>query len=180
VSEARRDIESRGEIPAALRIQPGGAELAYPAERFASGEDSSQGPDAQGRIMRDREGFIVVETVLVPPAVPAGGTARAHVIFRPNAEVKAHWNNEVDDLVFWIDAPSGWRTDQRRLTVSRPPEVVSTETRRVEFELEAPKDAAPGTVDLPAYALYYVCEDVKGTCLYRRQDVTLTVPIASR
>jgi hypothetical protein len=26
---------------------------------------------------------------------------------------------------------------------------------------------------IPGYALYYVCEDVEGLCLYRRQDLEL-------
>ena len=30
---------------------------------------------------------------------------------------------------------------------------------------------------VPAYALYYVCEDIDGTCLYRRQDVSLEVEL---
>ena len=177
VSEARSDLEARGETPAVLVVEPGGAELAYPAESFATSEDPAQGPDPKGRIMRDREGFVAVETVMVPPAVATGESARAHVIFRPNADIKAHWNNEVDDLEIWIDPPAGWRTDRRRLTVPRPQQVVSTETRRVEFELQAPEDAAPGTVELPGYALYYVCEDVKGTCLYRRQDLSLQIAV---
>jgi hypothetical protein len=47
----------------------------------------------------------------------------------------------------------------------------------VEFELKAPGDAQKQRVTVPAYALYYVCEDVNGTCLYRRQDVQFDVTI---
>ena len=177
VSEARRELEARGETPAALVVEPRGAELAYPAENFAASEDPAQGPDPKGRIMRDREGFIAVETAMVPPGIATGESSRAHLIFRPNAEIKAHWNNEVDDLEIWIDPPAGWRADRRRLTVPNPQQVVSTETRRVEFELQAPEDAAPGSLELPVYALYYVCEDIKGTCLYRRQDLTLQIAV---
>ena len=57
-----------------------------------------------------------------------------------------------------------------------PPETVSNETRTVELEIKAPDDAA-GRYELPGYALYYVCEDVNGICLYRRQDVTLVVEV---
>jgi hypothetical protein len=35
----------------------------------------------------------------------------------PNDTVKAHWSNEVDDLVFWIDAPEGWQLERRVVTV---------------------------------------------------------------
>jgi hypothetical protein len=47
----------------------------------------------------------------------------------------------------------------------------------VEFELHSPPDAEPGRIAIPAYALYYVCEDVDGTCLFRRQDVLLEVQV---
>jgi hypothetical protein len=54
---------------------------------------------------------------------------------------------------------------------------VSQETRRVEFEVAVP-DAAHGAGTLAAYALYYVCEEVNGVCLYRRQDIPIRVEIA--
>jgi hypothetical protein len=53
-------------------------------------------------------------------------------------------------------------------------------TRRVEFELRVPEAAATGSVSIPAYALYYVCEDVDGTCVYRRQDFTIEARIRRR
>jgi len=58
------------------------------------------------------------------------------------------------------------------VTVPNPPETVSNETRVVELEIQAP-EAASGRYTLSAYALYYVCEDVNGTCLYRRQDFAI-------
>ena len=30
---------------------------------------------------------------------------------------------------------------------------------------------------IPAYTLYYVCEDVGGACLYRRQDLAIEVNV---
>jgi hypothetical protein len=54
---------------------------------------------------------------------------------------------------------------------------VSQETRTIEFELKCPEKARPSSVSIPAYALYYVCEDVNGTCLYRRQDVIFAVQV---
>ena len=48
--------------------------------------------------------------------------------------------------------------------------------RRVELEVHAGEDVeSPGR--LRGYALYYVCEDVDGTCLYRRQDIAVEIPI---
>ncbi|MFC1614248.1 hypothetical protein ACFL5K_03010 [Gemmatimonadota bacterium] len=60
------------------------------------------------------------------------------MVFRPDQSQKAHWNNEMDDLIFWIGTPDGWQADNRYLTVSRPPESVSPEPRRLEFEIKCP------------------------------------------
>ena len=179
VRNARREIEARGEIPAQLVVEPGGAEFAYPSESFQTAEAIKEEPDLGGRIFRDEKNFIKVETTVVPSSVGAGETARVHLVFRPNLQIKAHWNNEVDDLVLWVDAPEGWQVDNPYLTVANPPDVVSQETRKIEFELRSPEK--PGaSVTIPAYALYYVCEDITGTCLYRRQDIPLQVQVSSR
>ncbi len=89
---------------------------------------------------------------------------------RPDETVKAHWNNEVSDLLFWVSPPDGWRVDRRLHRVAIPSVPVSRELRRVELEVQTPPGFA-GSSTIPAYALYYVCEDVDGTCLFRRQDV---------
>ena len=177
VPEARTAIEVRGESPVPLPVEPGGAEFAHPAEVFAAADTTPAEPDAGGRIYRDGGEFVEIERLAVPTRVEAGASTRAHIVFRPNLARKAHWNNEVDDLVYWVDPPEGWEVDARYLTVSRPEAVVSQETRRVEFELRSPASAAPGTVVVPGYALYYVCEDVDGTCLFRRQDVELQLEV---
>ena len=174
VTQAREEIEARGETPFPLAVEPGGAELAYPAQTFATAHITRPEPDPGGRIFRDEQSLIQVEATVVPTTLPPGGSGRVHVVFRPDLTQKAHWNNEVDDLVFWIDPPDGWQVDRNYLTVGRPPEVVSQEDRKVEFELKSPAGSA-GPVTIPAYALYYICEDVDGTCLYRRQDVSLRI-----
>jgi hypothetical protein len=99
------------------------------------------------------------------------------VVFRPNEANKAHWNNEVDGLRLWVSPPDGWQADQHSWELANPPTAVSQEVRRVEFEIRTPEAAPPGPVSVPVYGLYYVCEDVNGTCLYRRQDVSVAVPI---
>ncbi len=97
---------------------------------------------------------------------------------RPNVSIKAHWNNEADDTEMWIEPPAGWEIDQRRHKVGIPPDSpVSLETRTIEFELKVPDDAKPGEFTLPAYALYYVCEDINGVCLFRRQDLSISVTV---
>ena len=116
-----------------------------------------------------------VETTIVPPLLRPGDTARVHVVLRPNAANKAHWNNEAEELVLWASPPSGWSVDSSRITVPIPPEAISDEVRTVELEVASPSDAA--TITLPTYALYYVCEDVDRTCLYRRQDIPIELQV---
>ena len=119
---------------------------------------------------------MTVEATVVPGTIEPGASARAHVSFAPNKAIKAHWNNEVDDLIFWVVLPDGWQLDRPAATAPNPPEIVSQETRKVELEIKAP-DGAAGRYELTGYALYYVCEDVNGICLYRRQDVVLPVEV---
>ena len=177
VDRARDEVRARGETPVELTIEPGGAEIAQPARNFEAAGVGAE-PDPEGRIHRDERGFVAVEKVVVPGVVDAGAPARLHLVFRPNDAIQAHWNNEADDLAVWVDPPDGWAVDQPLLTVANPPELVSQEARTVELEVRGPQSAS-GTVTIPAYALYYVCEDVKGTCLYRRQDIELEVEVAS-
>ena len=54
---------------------------------------------------------------------------------------------------------------------------MTKEQRTIEVEVHAPEDADVGSVTIPAYALYYVCEDVNGICMYRRQDLQLAVAV---
>jgi hypothetical protein len=99
-----------------------------------------------------------------------------YVTLRPSVERKAHWNNEAGPLRLWIDAPEGW-TVERRLLVAAPGDQPNTsEPRRLEFDLRAPPDAG-GPAKLDAYALYYVCEDLEGTCRFLRLDVPIIVQV---
>ncbi|MCH7548415.1 MAG: rod shape-determining protein MreB, partial [Candidatus Krumholzibacteriota bacterium] len=176
VTTARADVEARGDTPVALRVEPGGAELAKPARRFSAAGASADEPDPRGRIHRDKKGFIEAEITVVPDCVAPGKAARVHLVFRPNERIKAHWNNEAKDTVVWVNPPAGWQVDARQIEIARAPQPVSSEARRAEFEVQVPADANPGRIELPAYVLYYVCDDVKGQCLYRRLD--LKIPVA--
>jgi tetratricopeptide (TPR) repeat protein len=179
VAEAREAIRERGDTPAPLVVEPGEAELAQPTRVFVAGDEAAE-PDPEGRILRDQGDFIRLEAVLVPPAISPGDPVRVHLEFHPIEAKKAHWNNEVDDLQVWIDALEGYEVGRRRLTVPNPPEEVSAEVRRVEFEVRAGPAVQPAPARLRGYALYYVCEDVDGTCLYRRQDIEVEVPVRTR
>jgi hypothetical protein len=50
----------------------------------------------------------------------------------------------------------------------------------VEFEVTVPDTQAPGTAAVAGYALYYVCEDVNGVCMYRRRDVSVPLQVTAR
>jgi hypothetical protein len=115
--------------------------------------------------------------VVVPNSIQPGEASRIHVNFRPRAEIKAHWNNEVDGLEVWLNEGEGCQLDGSYRSLPNPPEVVSLEERKAEFEIRCNEDAAPGSRSLDGYALYYVCEDVHGTCLYRRQDFQVVVDV---
>jgi hypothetical protein len=176
VDTARQEIRARGEEPILLTVEPGGAEIAAPLETFEKGESAVRAPDEDGRITRDQEGFIRLERTVVPAAIQEGASARVHLVFRPNPEIKAHWNNEVEPLSVWVDPPEGWALDSRLHHASQPPEPVSVEPRRIEFELRAPADFS-GPARIPGYALYYVCEDVNGMCVFRRQDFQIELTV---
>jgi len=173
VIPAREDIAARGETPSPLMVEPTGSEIANPARTFETSTTFPSNPDPQGRINRDEQGLILTEITVVPNTANPS-SHRVHLAFRPNLGLKAHWNNEAEDQVFWIDPPLGWEVDRRWVSIVSPPEIVSQEERRVEFEIKGPEDLGAATT-IPAYTLYYVCEDVDGTCLYRRQDVLIKV-----
>jgi tetratricopeptide (TPR) repeat protein len=176
VDQARADIKARGDEPVALGVEPRGAELAAPSREFETAGPAKQ-PDPAGRILRDEGKFVKVEATLVPTVVQPGRTARVHLELRPNAAEEAHWNNEVGGLVVWLEPPAGWQLGRRLLAPPHPPAAVSEEPRHVEFEIRSPVEAS-GAVELPGYALYYVCEGVRGACLYRRQDLRVPVSVA--
>lgn len=177
VPTAREEIRARGETPVELIVEPGGAEFAAPVETLVSDAGPGEPPDPSDRVYHDNEGLIEIEVVAAPRKIAPGQALRLHVEFRPNVERKTHWNNEVDGLEAWLNEPAGCRTDSQYRRVENPPEPVSLETRRVEYEVHCAGDAAPGERQLSGHALYYICEDVDGTCLYRRQDFAATVRV---
>lgn len=177
VPQARQEIQARGDVPVELTVEPGGAEFAAPASEFKADVESVEEPDPRGRILRDEDDLIQVETTAVPQTVTAGETVRVHVLLRPKQIADAHWNNEVDASLLWITPPNGWQVDTPAVTAPLPPTPTSEEVRTFEVELQSPAEAAPGLHTIPAYALYYVCEGRNGACLYRRQDIGVPIEI---
>jgi hypothetical protein len=89
---------------------------------------------------------------------------------------KAHWNNEADPLQLWVDPPDGVTVSKRLLLAEKPATATSTEDRTVGFEVKVPADAK-GTIRVPVYALYHLCDDAGGTCRFVRLDLTVEVPV---
>jgi tetratricopeptide (TPR) repeat protein len=176
VEQARREIAARGRQPIALAVAPYGAELASPSKTFDEEASPPKSPDADGRIARDSDALIQIETAIVPARVMAGQTARVHVTLVPDDQQLAHWNNESEPLRLWVDVPEGWQVEKRLLTAAQGPGAESREIRRLDFEVRAPAGAT-GKTQLKAYALYNVCEDTAGACRFLRQDVTIDVAV---
>jgi len=177
VVTARKEIHARGETPMALVVEPSGAEFAHPAKTLEASQGAPQEPDPKGQIHRDKAEFIEMEVTAVPPVIKPGAAARFHVAFRPNPKNKAHWNNEATGLVLWLNPPAGWVVESRAISLQNPAQATSREVRNIEFEIKSPAEAKSERVEIPGYALYYVCEDVNGMCLYRRKDVSLRVTV---
>ncbi len=171
IQQARADITARGDEPVALTVEPVGAEIASPAKTVTSRDTVAENPDPAGRIALDRNPFIHATATVVPGAISKGEALRVHLQFLPVQA--AHWNNEAEPLTVWIDIPEGWQAETPLLKASQPAEPESSETRTVDFELHTP--AETNIRQISAYALYYICEDAGGQCLYRRQNITIPV-----
>lgn len=176
VETAANEIRARGEQPVALTVVPTVSELEQPSERFPADQGDVQPPDFHDRIQHDLLGLVVAEVTIVPPRVKPGQSARVHVLLRPNAVRKAHWNNEAEPLRLWVEAPQGWQLERRLLRAPQGSQPETSEPRRFELDVRVPADARD-TARLHAYALYYVCEDVRGTCRFLRLDIPIKVPV---
>lgn len=69
-------------------MEPSGAELAQPAGEMEEAGETFREPDPRGRIFRDTEGLIRVETVAVPESRFPPRSVRVHLYFEPVASVK--------------------------------------------------------------------------------------------
>lgn len=174
VQTAASEIRARGEKPVELKILPTGSELAGPGGSPENEKLDVKQPDPQGRILLDQQHLILSEVTVVPPQIKPGQTVRVHVTLRPNKKLKAQWNNEAEPLKFWIEPPTGFKAQPQLIVAPQGDKPETSEPRHIEFELTASKDTS-GTFKMSAYALYYVCEGVGGTCSYLRQDIPITV-----
>jgi hypothetical protein len=161
VEQARKEIRARGETPVALRVEPRGAELLDKRSQ-AKLEQSDKDPD--GKIQRDEKSRITVETMVTPPYAKPGERVRIRFVFRTGT---AKWNNEGEPLTVTV----GGKVVEADLVHAQAKAAHSAETRVLECEIEVQK----GPESVKAYALYDVCIDDEGTCVYLRRD--LDIPI---
>lgn len=178
VQQARADILKRGEEPVALTAEPMGSEIAQP-ERNASetGVAALANPDSNARIARDTAGLVQIEPLVTPQSVRPGHRLRARITYRLNPDSNPWWNNEADQVLTWVDVPDGFTLTENALAHPVPDEPETQELRQVEIEFEIAESQSEGDVTIPAYALYYVCEDAGGVCYYLRQDFDLRFEI---
>lgn len=185
IEQARKEIAARGETPVVLSVEPRGSELAPPAGKDeAPGSGATQSPRYSkicgadtSRLQRDVGQMVAIEPTITPARVRPGHLVRARVLFRVNEQSRPYWNNEADDLTVCLDLPQGVELGEGTLSHPNQKQPETQETRSVEFEFAVEKTAPRGPIEVPAYALYYVCGNKGGKCRYQRQDFTLTLQV---
>jgi tetratricopeptide (TPR) repeat protein len=173
VETAEKESRGRGDKPVPLAVRPRGAEIAQPLKALAEPAEV-RAPDSDGKIHRDKVGLVRAEVTVAPSRVRLGQAARVHVVFRLEPKKQTHWNNEAEPLRLWVDPPQDGHVSDRLLQAPAVREAVSTEERALDFEVKTPKEARDKT-RVNAYALYYVCEDKGGKCLFLRLDIPIEI-----
>jgi len=171
VNQAREEITARGEKPHPLRVEPGGAEFAYPSNGKTDSTELHVEPDQKGRVFRDVESAIQIESTTIAATYADKKAMRVHLRFQPNPALAFHWNNEAKPLAIWVQSDSGWEMESQFITVPNPQAAIDEAPRSIEFELI--QNETEPMMKVTGYALYYICEEVNGTCLFRRQDFTV-------
>ncbi len=105
-----------------------------------------------------------------------GQSARIHLTFRLAPKTSDHWTNEAVPLRVWIDPPDGVTVSERLVEADKSKRAASSEDRTIGFEVQIPKDAG-GTIRVPVFALYHVCDDASGQCRFLRLDATVEVKV---
>lgn len=161
IEQARREIRARGETPVSLRVEPRGAEL---LDKRSKGKLDQTDKDPDGKIQRDSNRRIAVETMVTPPYAKPGDRVRIRFVFRTGT---AKWNNEGEPLTVTV----GGKVVEADLIHERAKAAHSAETRVLECEIEVQR----GQESVKAYALYDVCIDDEGSCVYLRRDIEIPI-----
>lgn len=178
IHQAREEISQRGDHPIPLTVEPSGAEFAYPDQPSDPGDNRTAEPDPDGRIIRDEQVGIGLAHTLVAATYEEKKAIRVHLKFQPNPIQALHWNNEAEPLTVWIQPTEGWVSDLSLLTFPNPRQATDSAPRSVEFEIVQTGEKADKTIR--GYALYNVCEDINGVCMYRRQDFSIDLGSVGR
>ena len=177
VSEAFSDIVARGDQPVALTVPLSGAEIAKPSKRPIKKSSKSQpknpDPDAKITLVDDQNPLIGHVSTIVPSRIKPGQTVRVHLQFFP--EDNGKWNNESSPMQVWINDSENGVSSRRLIEVPNAEDATSKEPRTVEFEFQTNKDAATGIVS--GFALFNVCTDDDGQCLFRRRNFKIEIPL---
>ncbi len=178
IDQARTDILNRGEVPVQLPIEPAGSELAGPTGpgHIAQQIHPRRNVDPQGRITRDSQHLVDLETILTPAQTQPGSSVRVRFVFRLT-DNKAVWNNEAEDLYVWLTLSGSMRITEAQWTYKNPPTPESNERRVVDVELALSPEMKRATFGIPGYALYYVCEKTGDRCQYLRHDFTVQLSV---
>ncbi len=186
VAEAQRDVRARGEEPIAVAVPLTGAEVAGGTREIPGREHEDVHPDPGGKIPRDGDGLVTLETaaalhtgIVSKGAAKAAGTARVHLVLRPNTEQEVHWGNEAGPTQVWVEVPEGWGLRRNLWSLPLPedkPE--SSEVRTLDFEVHPPA-GSPATGPIRGLALYPVCLGSSGECRFLAQEFEVTLPVPS-
>ena len=174
VNTARTSIKERGDTPTTLVAEPGGSEFAYPEKQAGANKNATPHPDPEGKIHRDTNKLVHIESTVVPSTKGNAPSARVHLRFRPDALRKVHWTNEAGPLAWFADPKADAKVVFSEGPAAIPTEGTSTEMRSVEFDVRPAEDGRLPKVFKSA-AFYYVCEDIGGQCLYLRQDIEVSL-----
>ncbi len=175
ISRARKAIRKRGDEPVSLDVEPRGAEIAPPAKEGETVKpDDIPDPDPNGEIIRDRRPLVRVSTVSTPAHVQPGSNVRVRVHFQLRSSAEPYWNNEAGPLTLSVDLPRGVTLNEGSFKYPNDRKPETTGDRVLEYEVSVSENADTGTVKIPGYALYNVCENKNGVCRFLRQDVSAT------
>ena len=178
VDEARKAIRARGDKPVTLISEPMGSEIAPPQRDGASSETVVMpDPDPAGRLARDSKGFVTIEQMVTPAEVSPGARCRVRLTFRLNEKATPYWNNEHKGLMTSIKLSPGMTLVEGSLTYPSPRKPETKEVRVIEFEIAVAESVRPGKIELPAYAVYDICEDERGICRHLRQDYAISLRV---
>ena len=171
VSKAREEIQKRGETPVQLAVEPNGAELALRARKMEV-QTGVENPDPKQQIELDQN-WVKVHVNTVPSRPKPGSVAAVHLGF--HLSENANWNHESTPLQVWLDSPEGEVSISAQLIEDKTPHPKATSSDPISIALEVKTPKEGGAVKLKGFALYHICEEDGGQCVYRRKNFELVL-----